>query len=736
MPYRLQNSLLSGYRGTILKQTTIFICGLFVLSSLILAVLNFRNRRFPGNRQFIFVCIIMAIEFALITLLNAVPGFQFAPLVSKIVIFLPVVIFSSGLFLAFIFPTGKVSQHRAIIVMLFLLVAADFTLIFINPFTKVSVIAPDLAFTKNLFTIIQASIVIMLLIAIPIVMVARNYRSNFRRLRSSIRAYTAGLAVVYIVFACSYSAGLLLYNLPLLRNPVTPLPLFFILLITNHLVYDIKRDNFTKYYIFIVYSCIFFGMLFFPIVFFLQNYSTITGLPESGFVLKSVIIFIYFLIIYRIMYPIRKFITRWRYQSTLHRINDTLVPVKELNKISEGSSFWRNITTANFQGLKNAIGAEAAYFILFDRKRNGFAYTYGFGPELNPGFIDSGSEVIKCFSAYRTVFEISDLMIDLGLNNIHPDVLKFLDDNGIDISMPFMNMADTIIGFLLIGKRKGGRPYNRDILNALEIYRVKLQSLLITGIILDEVTEEQVSEHDRLVVRTVKKRIIPSELDTIKGIRMGSLYINNSDTGGDYFDSVRLGRDKSAVFMADLSYSGIDSAMMGLQLYSMLHSRPATFSFPEKMLNTMNQVLCTSRITGNYTRCCSVIISSDGNFLYASASFNAMVLYDHDKDAFSSIETAGIPLGIDMHHRYSLTSGRIRENSIAILYSDGLFSSCNSSGETFPVETFHETIRRHWRETPAVLTREIYAAYRIFTGDNTQLNDISLVIIKKVKADD
>lgn len=719
-----------------MKQTTIFICGLFVLSSLILAVLNFKNRKYPGNRQFIFVCIIMAVEYSLITLLNALPGLQFAPIAAKMVIFLPVVIFSSGLFLAFIFPTGKVSQHRALIALLILLNVTDFTLIFINPFMKVNIITPDLEFTKNLFTVIQAALVILLITIIPFVMVVRNYRSNFRRLRSIIRAYTAGLAVVYIVFAAAHAAGLLVFTIPLLRNPVLPIPVFFILLITNHLVYDIKKDNFTKYYIFIIYSCVFFAMLFFPIVYFLKNYAAIPGLSGAGFIVKSVIIFIYFVAVYRIMFPIRKIITRWRYQATLHRINETLVPVKDLNKISEGSSFWRNITNDNFQGLKNAIGAEAAYFILYDRKKNGFAYTYGFGPELSPQFIDSDGEIIKCLSSYRNVFERSDLLIDYGINMIHPEVIKFLDDNSIDISMPFMNMADSIIGFLLIGQRNGGKPYNRDILNALEIYRVKLQSLLITGIILDEVTEEQVSEHDRLVVNTVKKRIIPANLDTIRGIRIGSLYINNSDTGGDYFDSVRLSKERSAVFMADLSYAGIDSAMLGLELYSMLHARPAVFSFPEKMLNTMNQVLCTSRVTGNYSRCCSVIVSSDGNFMYASASFNPMVLYDHDKDSFSSIETAGIPLGIDMQHRYSLTSGRIRENSIAILYSDGLFASCNSSGETFPVETFHETIRKLWRESPAVITREIYTAYRMFTGDNTQLNDVSLVIIKKVKTDD
>ena len=719
-----------------MEQLNIFLCGLSVLSSLILAIINFKNITLPGNRQFISICVLMAVEYSLIALLNAVPDFRFGATVAKIIIFLPAMMFASGLFLSFIFPTGKRSQHRALIVILFLLLAADFTFIFINPFSEVRIINPDLSFKKNSFTFIQAGVILAFLAAIPGVMIARNYRSNFRRLKSIIRAYTAGIGVIYIMLALSYFTGLYYFDLTILRNPAIPLPLFFMLLITNHLVYNIKKNNFTKYYIFIVYACIFFTMLFFPIFLFLKNSFGIPGLTGLHYTAKSAVIFVYFVIIYRIMYPLRLNITRWRYQSTLHRVNDTLVPVKELNKITEGSSFWRNITTDNFQGLKSAIGAESAYFILFDRKKNGFAYTYGFGPELATRFLESDSEIIKCLSQYRTVFEKSELLIDYGLDSINPEVVKFLDENSIDISMPFMNMTDTIIAFLLIGRRRGGKPYNSDILNALEIYRVKLQSLLITGLILDEVTVEQVSEHDRIVVNTVKKRIIPAELDSIKGIRISSLYINNSDTGGDYFDCIRLSKDKAALFMADLSYSGIDSAMLGLQLYSMLHSRPHIFSFPEKMLNTMNQVLNTSRITGTYARCCTVILSPDGNFMYASASFNPMVVYDHDKDEFSSIESAGIPLGIDMEHRYSLTSARIKENSIAVLHSDGLFSSCNSSGETFPVGTFHETIRRHWRETPAVITREIYNAFRTFTGDNPQLNDVSLVVIKKVKTDE
>ena len=229
---------------------------------------------------------------------------------------------------------------------------------------------------------------------------------------------------------------------------------------------------------------------------------------------------------------------------------------------------------------------------------------------------------------------------------------------------------------------------------------------------------------------------MPAEMDTVKGIRISSMHMNNSDMGGDYLDSVRLTRDKTAVFMADLAYNGVDSALLGLELYSMLHSRSMIFSFPEKMLNMMNQVLNTSRITSNYCRCCSLIISSDGNYMYSSGSYNAMIIYDHDRNEFEELESAGIPLGIDMNFRYSLTSGRLKENAIAIIYSDGLFTSCNSAGETYTRDMMYEVIRKHWRETPAVLLREVYDSYRLFTGGIKPLNDVSLVILKKVKTDD
>ncbi len=719
-----------------MKQMMIFVGGLSVLSSLTIGFINLAKTKFSSNRLFIFISFFIALEYFLVTLINILPFSGLTEILVKVILFIPVPVFLSGLFMAMIFPSGRISKYRPLIVLFLTLVLSDVTLLFLNPFSHSALVNADLTLTANPINIIQVVLGILLVVAIPVVMLARNSGTKFRRLRSVVWYYAVGMILICVIMAAFYGAGVYFFQVPYLKNPALPFPVFFMLLLTNHYVYEFKESNFKKYYIFLVYAILTFALLYFPAYFFLRYAPSIPVIRDFNILVKGLVILIYFVVTYRMILPVRKLITRRGYHSALHSLNETIVPVRELNRISENSSFWRNITNDNFQGLKNAIGATSAYFLLFDRKSNGFLYTYGFGRELSESFIEAESEIIKFLSRYRSVFERSDLLTDYGLENVHPDVIGFLDKNEIDVSMPFMNMADSIIGFLLLGKIRKGRPYDRDILDALEIYRVKLQSLLITGLILDEVTAEQVSEHDRIVMNVVKQRIIPAEMDTVRGIRMSSMHINNSDAGGDYFDAVRLSREKTAIFMADLAYNGVDSALMGLELYSMLHSRSMIFSFPEKMLNMMNQVLSTSRITSNYVRCCGVIVSSDGNYLYANASFNPMLIFDHDKDGFSEIESAGIPIGIEMEHRYALTSGRLREGCIAFLYSDGLFSACNSSGEIFSMESVQEVIRRHWRESPAVIIREIYSVFRSFTGDTTQLNDVSLVVFKKVKTDD
>lgn len=684
---------------------------------------------------FIFTNIILILEFSVIIVVNVNPSLLNSYSISGLIIYLPAVIFIMLLFISILFPAEKIRRFMFVSILLLIVAAADFFFIFrirnINP----AIIDSSAEIIKSISTHIQSGIILSFMILVPFPLIIKMRYSFFRRIRTTIIYYLSGLFISYIIFIAVYFTGIYFYSVPVLKNPFIPIPVLFIQIFTGHLIFNLKNNDFQKFYKIISIYIISFILFFSPVYLFLRYYSLLPK-PESGnLYIKSAVIFLYLVLSYRIIRPYIIKIRTGKLHSLLYAINKTLLPMNELKKFSDMDTFWEYITNDNFQNLKYTMGIQSAYFMLINRKENVFQFTYGYGPALNFQTMDGNSAIARHITSYDGVFEKSFLIADKSIKDLDQEILHFFNDNGIEISMTFRNMSDHITGFLLLGKIDGNKSYTSDYLAALENFRIKIQNLLITGLILDEVTAEQVAEHDKIVVSTVKSRIIPAELTSIPGIRISSLYINNSSYGGDYFDSVKISNDKIIIFIGETSYSGIDSALIGMELFSILHSRTLIFNSPEKVLNTMNQVIKTSRLTNSFARCSCVVVSSDGNFSYSNAAHNQLLIFEPETHSFTEFETENIPLGIEMSHRYSFLTGRLKEDTIGILYSDGLFSSCNERGETFPQNVLREKIIQFSKETPSVITRELFIAYNSFIGKKEQLSDVTIVVFKRIKTE-
>ena len=192
---------------------------------------------------------------------------------------------------------------------------------------------------------------------------------------------------------------------------------------------------------------------------------------------------------------------------------------------------------------------------------------------------------------------------------------------------------------------------------------------------------------------------------------------------------------KISIFISDLSYFGVNSALLGLELFSIFHTRSFIFNSPDRVLNMMNQVIKTSRLTVENAEASCTIISSDGDFLYSNAAFHPLIIYDSDRGEFTEIDSSSTPLGKYMDTRYHLTTGKLRDGSIGLIYSKGLLASCNRSGEFFKLDMAKEVISRFSRENPAVIARELFNLFNTFTEKKDQLEDISVILFKKVKKD-
>ncbi len=718
--------------GINLKSLLIFNYVITVFTSIYFIVIHlFKKKKTGLNIFFILMIFFLLAEFSLIAAVHIHPALSDAFFIPGLILFFPAAASITLLSVFILFPAETISRFTVIIGLLLLCIIFNFISIFFTHYAFIT-ISQSFEINRNLKSLIQSGIVLFLMIAAPAPLFLNTRIAPFRRIKISVVYYVSGLFMSYIILLSIYFAGIYYYHIPALGNPFIPLPLILMMIITNHLIYDIKKTDFLKLYKILFIYLLAFSIFFIPVYFFLKYYSTFSQLKYNSIYIKSGVIFIYLSISYRLINPYIEKIRSNKFQTLLHEINKTLMPVDEMKKISDMDNFWKYITNDNFQNLKTTLGIQSAYFMLINRSDNTYQFTYGYGPELNFQSIDIKSEIADFFTSHTGIFEISFLIAENSIKSVNKEVLKFFKDYRIELSMVFKNMSEHIIGFLLLGELEGKKSYSSDHLAALEIFRIKIQNLLITDMIIDEVTSEQVAEHDKIVVSTVKNRIIPSELASIPGIRISSLNMDNSSYGGDYFDSVKISSDKTIIFIAETSYSGIDSALIGMELFSILHSRTLIFNSPEKILNTMNQVIKTSRLTNSFARCSCVIVSSDGNFSYANASHNQLLIFDPESNSFTEIETENIPLGIEMEHRYSFTTGRLKERAMGILYSDGLFSSCNDQGETFPSDLLRDTIIKFSRETPSVITRELYTTYKSFIGTKEQLSDVTVVLFKRM----
>lgn len=693
-----------------------------------------KRRNFTINRIFSFICFALFLQYSILIAISVFPGPGAEKGLLNILVFIPLVIYAATLLISSLHPLGRIRHNLLTLAISLFIVIPDALFIFL--YAGKLGFEQGMSIPKNNTTVIQLALIILLMAAAPLVLLLRTGRNSMNRIRNTVLLYISGVLASYILFIAIYYIGHHFAQINLMQNPYISIPVIYLLISTGYLLMDLRNNDFTRFYRETLLILICFIVYAVPLWFFLKYSASLNMKPLFALLIKSIVIFAWLVISYRALNPLRELLRHSILNRLTAKVNNILVPIHELRKITDMDKFWAFITQDNFQGLQKGFGIQSAYFMLINRKDKGYHFTYGFGPGIEPDFLSRDSIIIKQLSSYRGIFEKSYLLTDINLEGSEKEINDFFTNNNLEAAIPFRNMSDVVVGLLLLGSISGRKGFNADILNALEIFRIKLQNLLTTGLILDEVTADQVNDHDRIVVNTIKKRILPDEMISIPGVRISSLYINNSPSGGDYLDSVKIGKDSSIIFMSDTSYSGIDSALVALQQYSILHSRTMIFNSAEKVLNTMNQVLKTSRLSGSYVKSACVIISSDGNFTYSNASFNPLIILDSETGKVNEVETAGIPLGVEMNYRYTMTSAKLREGTIGILYSDGLTSSCNEAGEAFTLDKIKAIAARFSRQNPSIITREIYRELSRFTEGKQQMNDISLIVFKKVKTAD
>lgn len=247
-----------------------------------------------------------------------------------------------------------------------------------------------------------------------------------------------------------------------------------------------------------------------------------------------------------------------------------------------------------------------------------------------------------------------------------------------------------------------------------------------------------------IVARTIQQDLFPKQSPDIKGLIFAVHCEPARETGGDFYDYVRLGPRRVGIVIADVAGKSIPAALLMANARSIWRAAATTGADPHKVLELTNQALCQDISSSTFVTLCYTIIDVAENCVHlASAGHPPPILCSPrpktltaevtlSDQALSLIElnANGLPLGLTSDAEYVQSRIILKPGDCLILYTDGIVETLNLEHEMFGFERLYETIRQAATNPPQTVLDNVLSAVQEFSRTTEQLDDRTMLAIQ------
>jgi phosphoserine phosphatase RsbU/P len=203
----------------------------------------------------------------------------------------------------------------------------------------------------------------------------------------------------------------------------------------------------------------------------------------------------------------------------------------------------------------------------------------------------------------------------------------------------------------------------------------------------------EAQEADLAVARTTQQAIVTSAIPPINGWQVETVYTPLTQVGGDVYGWRQLEPEVWLFWLADATGHGVAAALF-TTLVALLFNHASTESRTASGILTRVNAEFYSVLCGRsfMTACCAVI-EGDGRLSFAGAGHPPLLIRRRD-GIVEVLPSRGTMIGIDSALEVDETSTTLASGDIALLYTDGLYSSKSNDGERLTGNTLTEAFAR------------------------------------------
>lgn len=301
------------------------------------------------------------------------------------------------------------------------------------------------------------------------------------------------------------------------------------------------------------------------------------------------------------------------------------------------------------------------------------------------------------------------------------------------LTLPLIAPDGEVVGVLQVLNKIGGDFTSNDqvlaaALGSLTGVAIKRQMLM------DEAAEKQRLERELNIAREIQQRLLPETMPEVPGFELAGWNLPADATGGDMYDAFALRGGQVGLMIADATGHGIGPALIISQCRSVLRALAATDDEPARLVGCLNNLLCDDLPSDRFVTLCFGRLDPDRHRLdYVSAGHGPQIHFRPATGEFYMFRATGVPLGVMPDAPLELAEPILFDvGDIFILLTDGFSEWCNSSDEQYGCRRLEKLIAREHRRPCNELIQAIYRDVLQFCGGTPQLDDLTIVVAKRI----
>jgi sigma-B regulation protein RsbU (phosphoserine phosphatase) len=235
----------------------------------------------------------------------------------------------------------------------------------------------------------------------------------------------------------------------------------------------------------------------------------------------------------------------------------------------------------------------------------------------------------------------------------------------------------------------------------------------------------------------VQKSLLPTTQPKINGFDIAGKSKPCDEIGGDYFDFIMQGQVQGSVnvVIGDIAGHGVDAALFMTTARGFLRMRAAQPGNAAQIITDMNRHLSEDVLeSGRFMTLFFISLDpGSASLRWVRAGHDPAILYDPNTDTFENLMGTGPALGVDKTFSYNEQSyTNLAKGKIIILGTDGIWEATNGKGIMFGKARLKKLIQENAEKDAKSMVDSVFEGIEAFTSGQKPMDDLTLVIIKRV----